>query len=150
MKVISLLQPWATLVVIGAKRFETRSWSTQYRGPLLIHASKKFTKDDRELCKDWPFSEYIMSRDDEPPYLHPAYGGELATGKIIGKVELLDCLTTENWRVRYSQSESKSTQEEYRFGNYGAGRFAWEMRNPTLFSKPIPAKGSLGLWEFDP
>lgn len=42
MKVISLLQPWATLAVIGQKKIETRSWSTKYRGPLLIHASKRW------------------------------------------------------------------------------------------------------------
>ena len=39
MKAISLLQPWATLVSIGAKRVETRSWRTDYRGPIAIHAS---------------------------------------------------------------------------------------------------------------
>ena len=40
MKVLSLLQPWATLVVMGIKQIETRSWSTAHRGTLLIHASK--------------------------------------------------------------------------------------------------------------
>jgi activating signal cointegrator 1 len=40
MKAISICQPWATLIVIGAKRFETRSWKTDYRGILAIHASK--------------------------------------------------------------------------------------------------------------
>ena len=39
MKVITLTQPWATLVAIGAKRIETRSWPTRYRGPLAIHAA---------------------------------------------------------------------------------------------------------------
>ncbi len=33
MKCISLIQPWATLIIHGAKRFETRSWRTPYRGP---------------------------------------------------------------------------------------------------------------------
>ena len=41
MKVLSLLQPWATLVVLGAKKYEVRGWQTAYRGPLLIHASAK-------------------------------------------------------------------------------------------------------------
>ena len=40
MKAITLTQPWATLVAIGAKRIETRSWRTFYRGPLAIHAGK--------------------------------------------------------------------------------------------------------------
>ena len=42
MKALSLTQPWASLVVIGAKCYETRSWATNYRGPLAIHASKGF------------------------------------------------------------------------------------------------------------
>jgi hypothetical protein len=41
MKVLSLLQPWATLVMIGAKQFECRTWKTAHRGPMVIHASAK-------------------------------------------------------------------------------------------------------------
>lgn len=40
MKALTVHQPWATLIAIGAKRLETRSWSTSYRGPLAIHAAK--------------------------------------------------------------------------------------------------------------
>ncbi len=43
MKAISILQPWASLVALGHKKIETRSWNTKYRGELLIHASKKQT-----------------------------------------------------------------------------------------------------------
>ena len=43
-RAISLIQPWATLIVAGLKRYETRSWSTPYRGRILIHASKKLDK----------------------------------------------------------------------------------------------------------
>lgn len=41
MKALTLWQPWATLVALGVKTIETRSWSTSYRGPLAIHAAKK-------------------------------------------------------------------------------------------------------------
>lgn len=44
MKALSLWQPWATLIAIGAKQYETRGWSTPYRGPLIIHAAK--TKEE--------------------------------------------------------------------------------------------------------
>src|SRR4051812_42520238 len=46
-KVLSLTQPWASLVAIGAKQIETRSWRTHYRGPLLIHASAGFPGECR-------------------------------------------------------------------------------------------------------
>lgn len=38
---LSLWQPWASLIALGVKTIETRSWSTQYRGPLAIHAGAK-------------------------------------------------------------------------------------------------------------
>lgn len=55
MKAISLWQPWATLVAIDAKRFETRSWKTNYRGLLAIHAAKKFELVQKEYCLQDPF-----------------------------------------------------------------------------------------------
>jgi hypothetical protein len=44
MKALTLIQPWATLVALGEKQIETRSWDTKYRGPLAIHAGKKIDK----------------------------------------------------------------------------------------------------------
>jgi hypothetical protein len=55
MKALSVIQPWATLLVCGAKRLETRSWKTSYRGSLLIVASRKFPEDCRRLCSIEPF-----------------------------------------------------------------------------------------------
>lgn len=62
MKAITLYQPWATLVALGKKKIETRSWKTDYRGPLAIHVAKKFTGDQRLLCS-WgkqPFSDALQ------------------------------------------------------------------------------------------
>jgi hypothetical protein len=58
---ISLWQPWATLVAIGAKRIETRGWSPWYRGALVIHASKRFAVPERDLC-DWPIFKVALAR----------------------------------------------------------------------------------------
>ena len=52
-KAITLLQPYAALVAIGAKTIETRSWYTPYRGPLAIHAGKG--RDFLYLCQSEPF-----------------------------------------------------------------------------------------------
>ena len=128
MKALSFWQPWAELVVIGAKKYETRSWNTNYRGPLLIHASRKFSKDDQELCRHWPFCEFVSV-----PHL-------LQRGAIIGSVDLVDCLNTNAW-VTHDRVEQA-------FGNFSRGRFAWKLKNPVRFNKPIAAKGKLGIWEF--
>lgn len=44
MKALTIWQPWATAIAIGAKRIETRSWETHYRGPIAIHAAARRNK----------------------------------------------------------------------------------------------------------
>ena len=54
-KAIRIHQPWALLVTLGEKRFETRSWHPEYRGRILIHASKTFNHVEQDLCHHEPF-----------------------------------------------------------------------------------------------
>lgn len=53
MKVISIMQPWATLIVLGHKKIETRSWNTKYRGEILIHASAGKKPANRSIMLDF-------------------------------------------------------------------------------------------------
>ena len=66
MKAISIHQPWASLIAFGEKRFETRSWKTDYRGPLLIHASRTFINVPPELL-----GMPMPSMFDQPPSTMP-------------------------------------------------------------------------------
>ena len=143
MKCISLYQPWASLVVLGAKRFETRSWERLYRGPLLIHAAKKWNGELKGMCFDEPFASAICKA-------RPNRGGEfyladildelIPRGAIIGRVRVV-----KSWRTRgVSPSISKT---EAAFGDYGDGRFAMELSDPAMFEKPIPYRGSQGFFE---
>lgn len=50
MKVLSLTEPYATLIYEKKKRIETRSWKTNYRGELYIHASQ--TKVSKKVLED--------------------------------------------------------------------------------------------------
>jgi hypothetical protein len=76
MKVISIRQPWANLVVRGVKDVENRIWWTGYQGPLLIHASKNY---------DFEGQEWIVK--NFPGVLFP---GEIyQCGGIIGRVEMV-------------------------------------------------------------
>lgn len=134
MKVLSLTQPWASLVCLGAKRFETRSWETLYRGPLLIHASKAYPRWAKELEKDDPFYSALRA--------HGVYDPALSCGQIIGRCDLLKCFRTVD--VRDSLDE-----KELAFGDYADRRFAWQLENGAFLPKPIPAKGALGLWNFE-
>lgn len=139
MRALTLTQPWATLVAIGAKKIETRGWLTTYRGPLAIHAAKGWTRDDRDLCDAQPFAR--------------ALGGvPLPLGFIVAVGTLADCvriglasngdalLLTEPVRRLSDHSE------EYQFGNYEPGRYAWLLSDVKRLPVLIPCRGALGLW----
>lgn len=154
MKVISLLQPWASLVVIGAKQIETRCWNTRYRGPLLIHASKKYSKEQMKLAV-----EFNMKHGANLGFFE-----ELPTGQIIGSVNLIETFSTERvftgaGGIVFTKNSTVIVEKELRmmnitkaeeaFGDYSPDRFGWFLSDPIQFKAPIPAKGNLGLWNYD-
>src|SRR5690349_2749355 len=105
MKALSLMQPWATLVVLGAKQLETRSWTTAYRGPLLIHASR--SKAGKEVAALPSFLKYI------PDFT------ALPFGAVIGQAELVDVVRTESLGLTEGEL-GRLTLEEKAFGDYTA------------------------------
>lgn len=132
-KALSLTQPWATLVVLGEKQWETRSWRTKYRGPLAIHAAKTFPRSA------WRWAEtdayYAKTLGKYPIRWMPL-------GAIIGTVELVECE-----RVEAVIDNGVISVKEYAFGDYAPGRWAWQLTNPILFDDPRPWRGALGLWD---
>lgn len=133
MKVLSLLQPWASLVVMGMKKVETRSWRSAYRGELLIHASSG--KKGGILITEPPFKKHISD-------FH-----YLPFSAIIGKVILEDIMPVE--ALDFSDAHlNLLTLEEKAFGDYTKGRYAWLLLEPVEFKKPILIKGSLGIWSY--
>ena len=148
MKVISILQPWASLVALGHKRIETRSWNTKYRGELLIHASKRML-DMFEQKEFWERLYGEVNFDTYKELASMPRFEELPYGSIIGKVNLIDTCTTEEAKTRlyykeYSQNHSR--EQELAFGDYSPTRFGWLLSDPILFKEPIPCKGQLGIW----
>ncbi len=134
MKTLSLTQPWASLVAVGEKRFETRSWPTRYRGLLAIHAAKNFPAWARDLSlTSTPFVDALFENG-----VNPVWG--LPQGAIVGVVELLDCLPTG------AVLDQISTRELV-FGDFSPGRYAWKLGDGVRFAEPIPCRGALGLWD---
>lgn len=130
-RAISLTQPWATLVAIGAKQYETRSWRTNYRGWLAIHAAKGFPQDCRMRCYAQPFARVLAEAGFNTDK-------DLPRGKVIALVNLTDCLSTDTFIPPLTN--------ECVFGDYAAGRFAWKLENVQRIAAPEEAKGALGLW----
>lgn len=148
MKALSVRQPWASLIAVGSKRIETRSWSTPFRGPLAIHAAKGLGQtvgDYVKLCSSEPFWSALKFR--EP----------LARGAVLATCELFDVLKIVERDEGYSCLDLLGAEQfdfpiddERAFGDYTPGRYAWLLGNVRPFNRPIPAKGRLGLWEWDP
>lgn len=134
MNAISLTQPWAQLVVLGAKRAETRSWPTTYRGEIAIHASKGFPGYAKTLCKQLAFKRTLHE------YHFVAL--TLPLGAIVGTVEITGCYRTEEAGSMGIYDHSPEDQ----FGDFSPGRYFWTLANPRMFEIPIPCKGALKIW----
>lgn len=133
MKCISLTQPWATLVAIGAKTIETRSWNTAYRGDIAIHAAKGFPSFAKDLAQSQRFQSALAGRP-------------LPLGKVVAITRLIAVEPIDLY-FGLGEYRDRFKQEEY-FGDYTAGRFAWMFGEVDELAEPIPAKGALGLWEW--
>ena len=155
MKAITLHQPWASLVAIGAKRIETRSWKTNYRGELAIHASKTSNKN---ICQSGiePFFTILK----QAGFIEIKNGrliDYLPRGVIIATCNLFDCreitvrmLTDSKEHIGWYINGYfwKFDYREREFGDFTIGRYAWFLKDVKILSEQIPAKGMLGLWEY--
>lgn len=136
MRTISLWEPWASAIAIGAKKIETRSWNTGYRGPIAIHAAK--TKDHAEEIYDpalWPlFQAAGIERTAQLPF-----------GCVVATARIVDCVRTEDLLYRGIVVRNSP---EYLLGGYGMGRFGWVLADVHRLPTPIPAKGAQGFWNW--
>ncbi|MBE6145399.1 MAG: ASCH domain-containing protein [Firmicutes bacterium] len=130
MKVVSIIEPWASLIKEKVKYIETRSWKTNYRGKIYIHASlKKVPKKDERIN-----NLITLLKDKDFKY-----------GHIIAEATLVDCIYMDEEFI----SKIKNNNQEYICGEYSIGRYAWVLEDIKELSKPIPAKGSLGIWNYN-
>lgn len=138
---LSLTQPWAQLVAIDAKRFETRHprFGRSYTGPVLIHAAKGWRVSDREMLWRSPFREALCA----------AGVRTCPRGVVLAAAELAGC-------YRFGPDDPQPhfgidpAPHEAAFGNYTPGRVGLALRNVRPLERPIEAKGALGLWRVPP
>ncbi len=145
MRALSLTEPWAVLVAIGAKKFETRGWRVFYRGQLAIHASKMFPAWAKSLCdREWCKRRGASTEQDFAVADALAEAGltvaALPLGAIVGVVDVLDCVPT-------TDVLPTVTAREQGLGDYAKGRFAIRLANPRHLPDPIPWSGRLGIWD---
>lgn len=157
MKAITLIQPWASLIALGEKQIETRSWKTNYRGPLAIHAGASMPKQAKGFCSQ--IAEILHVQYNGSIWYYMAnHVGDYTFGHILATCELVDCLKiTSADRSFFAQFEFALLEDgryicgnELVFGDYTPGRYAWILKNVKQLKKPIPAKGQQGLWNWEP
>lgn len=129
MKVLSLIEPFATLILEQKKHIETRSWKTDYRGILYIHSS--MTKPSKKDLEDKEKMSLIDNKS-------------MNFGNIICKCNLVDCVYMTK---EYVEQMKKENYQEYICGEYKEGRYAWILKNIEVV-EPIKAKGQLGIWNY--
>jgi len=137
MKALTLYQPHATLVAIGAKRVETRKLKWGYRGPLAIHAS--LSNIWLDLCAEEPFRSVLAAAG----FCGPA---DLPLGKIVCVTSIRDCVSAD--RVPLEKLRYSAAPHEIAFGNYRPGRFAYVLGDVRRLHPPLLATGHQGLWEW--
>lgn len=147
MKALTIYQPWAQLIAMREKKIETRSWVTNYRGPLAIHAGKNNKYES--LSFQEPFYSSLFK--EASGYTYPIeYGCVVAVGNLV------DCSEIPN-RFGYPSRQKVILANgrhvhgnEYIFGDYSPGRYAWILSDVKILPEPIPAKGRQGLWNWEP
>ena len=127
MKVLTLKQPYASLVCEGIKEFEFRTWKTNYRGEILIHAGYGVDKEAIEKYKD--------------------YNLEYDKGCIICKATIEDCLLVDD-SLRKILKEKNSYVYSNAINNKDKKTYAFVLKDIKKIN-PIEAKGKLGFWEYD-
>lgn len=123
MRAISVWQPWASAIAVGVKQIETRHWATRYRGPIAIHAAKRWHREERLFAS----IEHTLGRLPK----------RLPLGAIVATANLVECWPTD-------QMQPGPIEKIY--GDYTAGRFAWVLREVRALPEPIPWEGKQGFF----
>ncbi|MDA3836761.1 MAG: ASCH domain-containing protein [Nanoarchaeota archaeon] len=118
MKVLSLKQPFAELVVSGRKKIELRNWNTKFRGKFLVHASLTV---DKKVMKKFGFIN-------------------LPRGKIIGEAEVVDV-------KKYESEEAQGRDSDKHLADSSWGKYGFVLKGSKR-RKEVAAKGKLGFWNY--
>lgn len=125
MKVLTIREPWASLIVNGYKKYEFRSWKTNYRGKILIHAGLNIEKDMLDRFKN--------------------YNIKCSKGAIIGEADLVDCVLVD----KKLNSELRNIDPIVYGRSNHTETYGWKLENIKKYDEVIYIKGKLGLWNYE-
>jgi hypothetical protein len=125
-KILTIKQPWSTAILELGKDVDNRTWETPYRGRIYIHCSKTFAHEAIPFLikffnsSENAIKEFLLTCETYPN-----------RGNIIGHVDLVDIV--------------KNSPSDWAIAN----QFHWILKKPVILPQPIPARGSLGLWNLN-
>lgn len=141
MRAITLWQPYASLVAAGIKRIETRSWSTDYQGPLLIHAAKRpMTPTELSIIEE---ISNVLSNEEQTAVSSAKRSqlpsiADMPLGAIVAVTSIVE--------IKRTSKVFPFDEVEKYCGDWSDGRFAWALDPSFPLSNPLPAKGGQKLW----
>ena len=123
---LSMLQPWASLLVEGFKRFEGRHWGHDYRGPLWIHAGATPPSEATVAAVENQYTEFYKNVKNAPkfPERYPV-------GSLIGMVDLQSVLTRDEYFSLVPDQFREESESQHIF----------VIRNPRKLLYPIKMTG---------
>ncbi|MDC8024895.1 ASCH domain-containing protein [Elizabethkingia anophelis] len=162
-KALSIKQPFASLITLGIKPIENRTWRTNFRGRTYVHASMNLPKDHWGLLSPEQYKQAMDSLIDGK------LREELHLGAIIGEVDIVDCVQDHPsiWAEK-SRLIKKPIPDDFFYGDYMTTDkydralakwektggilpiWNWVLANPIMYDEPIlNVKGKLSLWDFN-
>jgi len=148
MRGLSIKHPWAWAIVHAGKRIENRDWYCDYRGPVLIHASKlRLPKTDKipgPFVADWRAMQAILDtlgvdKSKLPPVSYRSLVAQ--SGGIVGIARIVDCILPDGEAVGSKGQKHELADDPWYMGSYG---FVLQDVQPIPF---ISYQGALGLWK---
>ena len=139
MYTLTIKQPWASAIVLGLKSVENRTWSTNHRGPLAIHAGLSIDPEGEQVLET---AGVALPQNCE----------DLPRGVILGVVDLIDVIPypSPGGEQQTLGPDFESVDPHALADNaLATGPYCWVLANPRAYPTPISCTGQRGLWEVD-
>lgn len=142
MKAITLWQPWASLLAVGPKKYETRSWKTKHRGWIAIHAAATFNRlvTDAYQRFEKELREIVLLATPK----NSSATWAIPRGAVVAVAKLIHCGETSR-----SSDFIPDLAAVLPYGDYSPGRWIWVFSEIVPVEPAIPAIGRQGLWNWD-
>lgn len=159
MNALTIREPYASLLMIGAKKIETRSWPAPAGAigqTIAIHAAKGLTWEELRLIEIPEFRRAFIGYEDtifEPGdawrMAAPTIAFQRTRGKVIATATLSAVLKFTPFNVSRIIAQNCESVDELRFGDFSPGRYGWVLTNVRRLATPVPARGQQGLWQWE-